>query len=309
LIQQYIHLANFEIVPIVAALIYPLMHYRPYDANVYKKGKESLEKVLSLLNNLLLTRTYFVGDRITAADIKLSITLHPLFTMIVDADNRKPFANLMRWFITCVNQPEFIAVQGTVTLCVSEQQYKPKEEKPLEAAMAAASLDDDEEALAEPKAKNPLDLLPPTSFNLESWKRFYSNNETRPTACDYFWNNYDKSGFSMFRLSYKDNKDLTLVFMSSNLIGGFYQRLDHMRKYAFGSMCVFGENNNNMISGMFIFRGPGLPEMLKEVPDYDSYDFEQVNPDDAVVRAEWESYLAWDGTLNGLAFADGKIFK
>lgn len=32
---------------------------------------------------------------------------------------------------------------------------------------------------AEPKVKNPLDDLPKSNFNLEDWKRAYSNKETR----------------------------------------------------------------------------------------------------------------------------------
>ena len=31
----------------------------------------------------------------------------------------------------------------------------------------------------EPKAKNPLDSLPKSTFNLEDWKRAYSNKDTR----------------------------------------------------------------------------------------------------------------------------------
>lgn len=37
-----------------------------------------------------------------------------------------------------------------------------------------------------------------------------------------------------------------------------FQRLDKMRKQAFGSVCVFGENNNSSISGVFVWRGQGL---------------------------------------------------
>ena len=39
--------------------------------------------------------------------------------------------------------------------------------------------DDDDKPVEEPKPKNPLDLLPKSTFNLEDWKRFYSNNDTR----------------------------------------------------------------------------------------------------------------------------------
>ena len=309
LVQQYIHLANFEFLGPISAIIYPLLDIFPYDAAVYKKAKADLAKNMAVLNTILLTRTFLVGDRVTAADIKLACVFSPAFKMILDPEQRKAFPNVVRWFTTVINQPHFVSEFGNFELCVSETLYKPKEakkdDKPLDVAMAAVSLEEEERA---PK-KNPLDCFEPSPFNLDAWKRYYSNNETRPCACDYFWQNFDTKGWSMFRLIYKDNKDLTRVFMSGNLIGGFYQRLDHLRKYAFGSMCVFGEDNNNAISGMFIFRGPTLPEALNEVADFESYVFEQVDSTDPSVRAEWENYLAWDGQLNGMNFADGKIFK
>ena len=36
------------------------------------------------------------------------------------------------------------------------------------------------------------------------------------------------------------------------------QRLDRMRKHAFGSMCIFGEDKNNTIAGMWFWRGHQL---------------------------------------------------
>ena len=39
---------------------------------------------------------------------------------------------------------------------------------------------------------------------------------------------------------------------------GMFQRLDRMRKHAFGSMVVFGENNNNSIGGLWMWRGHEL---------------------------------------------------
>lgn len=48
------------------------------------------------------------------------------------------------------------------------------------------------------------------------------------------------------------------VFMSCNLIGGMFQRLDKMRKAAFASACLFGEDNNSSISGIWVWRGQDL---------------------------------------------------
>jgi hypothetical protein len=39
---------------------------------------------------------------------------------------------------------------------------------------------------------------------------------------------------------------------------GMYQRLEKLRKNAFASMGVFGENNNNTIAGVWFWKGQGL---------------------------------------------------
>ena len=83
--------------------------------------------------------------------------------------------------------------------------------------------------------------MPPSSFILDEWKRVYSNNDTRPTAIDWFWEHFDPEGYSIWRVDYKYNNELQKVFMSSNLIGGFFNRLERARKYAFGSLIVLGE--------------------------------------------------------------------
>ena len=59
----------------MSALVYPLLGFFPYDAAVYKKAKADLVKNLTILNSILLTKTFLVGDRITAADIKLACNI------------------------------------------------------------------------------------------------------------------------------------------------------------------------------------------------------------------------------------------
>lgn len=39
---------------------------------------------------------------------------------------------------------------------------------------------------------------------------------------------------------------------------GMFQRLDKMRKNAFASVCLFGEDNNSTISGIWVWRGHDL---------------------------------------------------
>ena len=41
-----------------------------------------------------------------------------------------------------------------------------------------------------------------------------------------------------------------MIFMSCNLMGGMFQRLEKLKKNAFASAMLFGENNNSSISGL-----------------------------------------------------------
>lgn len=66
---------------------------------------------------------------------------------------------------------------------------------------------------------------------------------------------YDPEGFSIWRVDFKYNDELTQVFMSSNQVGGFFNRLEGSRKYLFGSVGVLGEANNSRIAGVLILRG------------------------------------------------------
>jgi len=50
-------------------------------------------------------------------------------------------------------------------------------------------------------------------------------------------------------------KEIEMLFDCDS---GMFQRLDRMRKHSFGSMIVFGENNNNSVSGLWMWRGHEL---------------------------------------------------
>jgi elongation factor 1-gamma len=115
----------------------------------------------------------------------------------------------------------------------------------------------------EPKQKDPFADMPKTSFNMDEFKRVYSNEDTAEKAIPYFWKNFDKENCSIWFCEYKYPEDLTQVFMTCNLVSGFFQRLDKLRKNAFGSMCVFGENNNNTIAGIWFWRGQELAFQVK----------------------------------------------
>ena len=319
LIQQFLAISDNEVNPAVAGWVYPILGYAPYDEASFKKAQENTHKALRVLDSMLLSRTFLVGDQVTLADITLWCSLLHLYRLLLDAPARAQYVNLTRWFITLANQPHFKAVMGDkMRLCEKALTYDPSKianqhSRPQilnwPAKPAAPTHHEDEEEdqpVRQEKPKNPLDLLPPTKFNLEDWKRFYSNNDTRPTAIDYFWTNYDPQGFSIWRGDYKYNHELARIFMTCNLVTGLFQRMDQVRKYAFASVLIFGEDNANEISGYFIFRGQEIPPEMKDVPDFESYDFRRVNIEDKEERALFEDYLAWDGQIGWQEVCRGK---
>ena len=70
-----------------------------------------------------------------------------------------------------------------------------------------------------PAAWDPLAALPKGTFDLEEWKRFYSNND-EDDSIKWFWEHFDAEHYSIWRSDYKFNNELTMVFMSCNLVGG-----------------------------------------------------------------------------------------
>merc|ERR1711920_666697 len=129
------------------------------------------------------------------------------------------------------------------------------------------------------RAKDPLAALPKGTFDLEEWKRFYSNND-EDDSIKWFWEHFDAEHYSIWRSDYKFNNELTMVFMSCNLVGGMFQRLEKMKKNAFASAILFGENNNSSISGIWVWKGQELAFDLCEdwAIDSGSYDWKKLDP-------------------------------
>jgi elongation factor 1-gamma len=117
---------------------------------------------------------------------------------------------------------------------------------------------------------------------------------------------FDHQGFSIWRVDFKYNEELTLTFMSSNQIGGFFNRLEASRKYLFGSVGVLGQNNNSVISGVFILRGQEFLPVLDVAPDWESYAFKKIELSNEEDKSFFEAALAWDLELDGKKWVDGK---
>lgn len=123
-VDQWLDFAQDEILPPVQVWTYPVLGYTQYNEEAYKQAKEDLKQGLKVLDNHLLRQTFLVGNGITLADIVVSISLQSTLTLVADSSYRAEFPNVVRWFMTCVNQPHFVSVLGKVVLCIEELKYK-----------------------------------------------------------------------------------------------------------------------------------------------------------------------------------------
>ncbi|CAH1174119.1 unnamed protein product [Phaedon cochleariae] len=335
-ILQWIGFAEGEILPPGCAWVFPILGIIRNNSGAQEasqRAKDDMKAALTILNSHLLTRTYLVGERITLADIVVACNLLNPYRYVLDPDYRRPFANVNRWFETLVNQPHFKAVLGDVQLCsqvavagaavplagAQPAKGKKKEEKKQEQKKQQKKekepeepLDEAEAVLAsEPKSKDPFSEMPKGTFDMDDFKRCYSN-EDESKSIPYFWQKFDPEHYSIWYGEYKYPKELTKVFMSCNLIGGMQQRLDKMRKQAFASVCLFGEDNNSTISGVWVWRGQELAFPLSPdwQIDYESYEWKKLDPASEETKKLVEQYFSWTGTdKEGRKFNQGKIFK
>ena len=77
-----------------------------------------------------------------------------------------------------------------------------------------------------------MDKAKPTPFVMDEWKRTYSNcGGDYKGAMEKFWTMFDPQGWTIFRGDYNYNEENKVLFMSGNLIGGFIQRTEEIRKW------------------------------------------------------------------------------
>jgi len=326
LVQQWMSFADTEILPAACSWVFPTVGVLNQNKKDTDRAKADLLAALQTLNEHLLHSTFLVGERISLADISVATTLLLPFQHVLDEAARGEYKNLNRWFNTIVNQPKVKEVVGNVTFdgaslgggdskkgqkggkdnkksAEKKEKATPKKKEPEPEA--------DEPAIPVEKPKDPMGALPKGSFDMDDFKRFYSNND-EVESVPYFWQKFDAENYSIWRCDYKYADELSMVFMSCNLIGGMFQRLEKLRKYAFASVCLFGEDNNSNISGIWVWRGHDLAFELSEdwQIDYASYDWKKLDAKSDETKALVDKYFKWEGQdESGKKFNQGKIFK
>ncbi|CAH1262849.1 EEF1G [Branchiostoma lanceolatum] len=334
LVQQWVNFADSEILPAACSWVYPTLGIMQYN----KGAKEAIKKVLTVLNEYLKTHTFLVDERVSLADISVACNLLLLYQQVLEPAFRQPFVNVNRWFVTCVNQPQFKAVLGVVKLCDKMAQFdakkfaeltpkkdkggkkekqpqQPKQEKKKEKKQKEEKeVDEADDLPKEPKSVDPFAALPKSSFNMDEFKRTYSNKDILTVALPYFWEHFDKEGYSLWYSEYLYQSDLNMIFMTCNLVGGMFQRLEKLRKNAFANVCIFGQDKNNQIAGVWLMRGQELAFPLSSdwTIDYESYSWRKLDPDSEETKLLVKEFWAGEGDFKIMGdrkFNQDKCYK
>jgi len=327
-VQQWINFADSEILPSAATWVFPTLGIMQYNKQNTERAKQEVKNVLNVLNNHLKTKTYLVGERVTLADIAVACNLLMLYKQVLEPAFRQAYGNVNRWFTTLINQKEFKEVLGEVQLCTKMAQFDAKKFKDLQGGgdkkekkkeekkktekkpeKVEKKVEKKEEAPPPKKKKDALLELPPSDFDMDAFKRSYSNEDIEKVAIPYFWEHFDKENCSIWFSEYKYPDELQMIFQSCNLIGGMFQRLEKLRKVAFASVLLFGEDRNSTISGVWFWRGQKRIFDLDEdwQIDSESYTWTKLDPDDPETKKKVMEYFTWE--VEGKEVADGKIYK
>ncbi|KAJ3687316.1 hypothetical protein LUZ61_016480 [Rhynchospora tenuis] len=327
-IEQWMDFAATEIDAGLARWLYPRLGFGiPYNATMEEFAINYFKRTLDALNTHLANNTYLVSHSVTLADIVMTCNLYQGFSRIMTKAFTSEFPHVERYFWTMVNQPNFKKVIGEVKQAEAvpavpsqkkapaKEQAKPKEAKPKEVKKEAPppkAAEAEEEEAPKPKPKNPLDLLPPSKMILDEWKRLYSNTKTnfREVAIKGFWDMYDPEGYSLWFCEYKYNDENTVSFVTMNKVGGFLQRMDLARKYAFGKMLVIGENPPFKVKGLWLFRGQEIPQfVIDECYDMELYEWTKVDISDEVQKERVNAMIEDQEPFEGEPLLDAKCFK
>ncbi|OAY83167.1 Elongation factor 1-gamma 2 [Ananas comosus] len=303
-IEQWMDFASSEIDPNIGRWLYPRLGFVPHIPLSEELAISGLKRALGALNTHLAANTYLVGHSVTLADIVMTCNLYYGIVRILTKSFTSEFPHVERLTPFLPSHHKKAAEPAKPKEAKKEPKKEPAKPK-VEGRRGRREA-------PKPKPKNPLDLLPPSKMILDEWKRLYSNTKTnfREVAIKGFWDMYDPEGYSLWFCDYKYNDENTVSFVTLNKVGGFLQRMDLARKYAFGKMLVIGSEPPFKVKGLWLFRGQDIPKfVLDEVYDMELYDWRKVDINDEEQKERVSQMIEDHEPFEGEALLDAKCFK
>ncbi|SCU95285.1 LANO_0E09890g1_1 [Lachancea nothofagi CBS 11611] len=323
-VLRWLSFANNDLLVELVKQFRPLLGQTPYVKPSVDAAAAKVATIVSVFEERLSEHTYLVTEDITLADLFATSIFARGFQYVFGSEWRAAHPIIMRWYNTVKASPYlkefFVDHKECDTPLQPPQNNKKKHPKkdakapaPAEKTKATPAPAVPEQAAEQKKPKHPLETLGKATFPLDDWKRKYSNEDTRAVALPWFWEHYNPEEYTIWKVDFKYNDELTLTFMSNNQIAGFFNRLSGSIKYMFGCLVVYGENNNNGITGAVLLRGQDPVPAFDVAPDWESYEYTKLDSSKQEDKDFIENMWSWDKpvVIGGKEheIADGKVLK
>ena len=317
-VRQWSDFAIFEIGYCAKEIIYPIFGWKKYCKESADKANNKVKDFMRILDAQLKDKEFVLGSKITLADVTLFRELKYFFQLVFPKGLRdKVFPNVAKWFMKLSETEEVKKVYGKILLC--NQPLKPyiseekKEEKKHEVKKPEKKDEKQDEPPKEKKKTNPLDELPPSKLELETFKRAFLNNKDKEDAMNKFWEIYDPEGYSLWWVEYQNlPTECKILFRTSNSKGMFLQKCDALRRYAFAVHGVYGVEDDYKIRGMWMFRGKEIPQEMKDNDLYEYLTFRRIDinkPEDKQLVHDYWTKLDENDEVEGRKCADVEYFN
>ena len=319
-VRQWSDFGIFEIGFCAKEIVYPIFGWKPYCKESADKANERLKGFMRTLDAQLKDKEYVMGAKLTLADVCLFRELKYFFQLVFPKGLRdKVFPNVTKWFQKMAETEEVKKVYGKILLrnqplkpFIQEQKEEKKPEKKQE-KKPEKKPEEGEEPPKEKKKVNPLDLLPPSKLELETFKRAFLNNKDKEDAMNKFWEIYDPEGYSLWWVEYQNlPTECKILFRTSNSKGMFLQKCDAVRRYAFAVHGVYGVEDDYKIRGCWMFRGTEIPQEMKDNDLYEYLTFRKLDinkPEDKQLVHDYWTKLNETDEVEGRKCADVEYFN
>lgn len=339
-IDSYIDwsLVNLEVPALLQTL--PLLGKMEKNYQVIKKAQTDFQQGLQKLETDLALRTFIVGDRLSLADIVLTSILYYPMKFFMDAEYRRSFPNLTRYFSFVVATPSFQRTVGPFVPCVVAQnplhaggkgkgkgkkQKKQKQAKQQKKQQKKEKPKKEKKPAAKPKKEeDPLKVFLKKlrsnrpKMSIDDWKRQYSNppggRNDNYSAMPWFWENYNPEEYSLYLQDFKYQEENKVDFMTNNKAKGFCQRSDGIRKVAFGVMQILDSSESKgyyCLKGVWLFQGTSDEAMVIANPEYETFNWTKLDATKEEHKKMVEDYWCsnCEKECDGFMSDDWAIFK
>jgi elongation factor 1-gamma len=221
-IDQFVDFTNTNIMPQLHVVYKAVFGYGVIETEAFNNAIKELKEHVRALNTHLQGKTHLVGDRVTVADVVVGFSLMLPFQLVLDGGFRKSVApNVTSWLEKFFALPEVVRRVGHTKFCAKPMKAvaPPKKEEKKE----VKKVEKEEAPVVAKKETDPLDELPPSKFDLPTFKTYFVNlADKKGEGMDHFFQNYDPEGYSLYYAKYdKYEGEGVVLYQTSNLMNGF----------------------------------------------------------------------------------------